>query len=642
MESNIQKGGDRFMNVNGAGVMPCSPCPTGFFADETPNLPSVMGFSECLEAVSQAYVEGTPIPTKQSESSSEQSIEQLLREAIGLEYVPLSREIVKEFDNLSGFELAEEIAQLTQKDSLCEDKRNDFIELFRIFRKHERGEINDSDKSEAIDAVMQHRRKRQENGENITGTEGGAIEPQPTEVVKPLTSGGTEALTEDGQAGIPIVYVHENEQNTEKTQNILPITQESGKEQVRAFAQVMEQLSEVAVSEGREQVQVSEAVNPAKPAKQSVTVGESKEQVQAVQGEVKEQVQVAVSETKKQVQAVQSEVWEQVQAVQGEVKEQVQAVQSEGKEQVQAVQSVGKEQVQVAVSEGKEQVQVAVSEVKEQVQAVQSEVKEQVQVPVTATPTQSAKQSVTATPTQSAEQPVTVTEQFTKLTEEVRSYAKPITNEANETEKLFKYLETEKPVDFAKSEQASESGKPQQVFTNESNANNSEGVTVQSESATAVKQPIVAQVGQAIAERIEQISKLQSTARTESVVKHEVIKLEVLLNPVHLGKVQVKLTVDTQTMKMAVLITAASDEVRDLLMSRAQSVRVMVEVSGVTVEKYEVVTQQQSVLTVEKMYQDLTEREKGDNARDDAEKEQDESEREEAEMSFADLIQQMV
>jgi len=121
--------------------------------------------------------------------------------------------------------------------------------------------------------------------------------------------------------------------------------------------------------------------------------------------------------------------------------------------------------------------------------------------------------------------------------------------------------------------------------------------------------------------------------------KTTVTKFEVILNPVYLGKITVKLTTDG--MKMSVLIITANEEVRNLLMSRAQSVRVMVELNGVTVERYEVVTAQQAELTVGKTEQDLLDKENGENQQN-TEQEQSETEQDDVEVSFAEVVQQMI
>ncbi|MCL1881715.1 MAG: flagellar hook-length control protein FliK [Oscillospiraceae bacterium] len=82
------------------------------------------------------------------------------------------------------------------------------------------------------------------------------------------------------------------------------------------------------------------------------------------------------------------------------------------------------------------------------------------------------------------------------------------------------------------------------------------------------------------------------TAQT-SVIKEQMLQVseikefKVMLKPEHLGDVLVKLLVDGS--KITVVITAATLQARDLLITRSESVRAMVGITGMTVERYEVV-----------------------------------------------------
>jgi hypothetical protein len=76
--------------------------------------------------------------------------------------------------------------------------------------------------------------------------------------------------------------------------------------------------------------------------------------------------------------------------------------------------------------------------------------------------------------------------------------------------------------------------------------------------------------------------------KSPKIAPNGISEFKVTLKPVHLGEVVVRLAIDGAN-KMSVVITAASEVARDLLMSRANSIRVMVEVTGIVVDKYEVV-----------------------------------------------------
>ena len=89
-----------------------------------------------------------------------------------------------------------------------------------------------------------------------------------------------------------------------------------------------------------------------------------------------------------------------------------------------------------------------------------------------------------------------------------------------------------------------------------------------------------------------QVMQTAQTAQTQPIqplqpgVKSE---FKITLTPEHLGKVTVKIVTDGAN--MAVRIVTATAEARDLLLSRANSVKVMVEMTGVKVQRYEVVNE---------------------------------------------------
>jgi len=148
---------------------------------------------------------------------------------------------------------------------------------------------------------------------------------------------------------------------------------------------------------------------------------------------------------------------------------------------------------------------------------------------------------------------------------------------------------------------------------------------------------VAVQVSEAIIERIEVLSvKVEKTENLRST------EFKVTLNPEHLGKVTIKLT--THGTKMSVLIITANDEVRDLIMARMQSVRVMVQLTGVVVERYEVLTQSQyhAVQSAAETGHDILD--DGDGGNEQGAHEQGESESDDGEtveVSFAEVVQAM-
>jgi flagellar hook-length control protein FliK len=199
-------------------------------------------------------------------------------------------------------------------------------------------------------------------------------------------------------------------------------------------------------------------------------------------------------------------------------------------------------------------------------------------------------------------------------------------------------------------------------FVGEVKPSDAGAVTAETVTSEVSWQSVAVQVSNSIIENLEKITKamempkfsqsaqLPQTSATNVpnsadrfntiITKTEVTEFKITLNPEHLGKVTVKLTTDG--VKMSVLIITANDQVRDLLLARMQSVRVMVEITGVTVERYEVVTQGQNhaVTSASETQRDiLDDKENGNNQQDT--KEQDDSE-DETEMSFSELIGTMV
>lgn len=141
--------------------------------------------------------------------------------------------------------------------------------------------------------------------------------------------------------------------------------------------------------------------------------------------------------------------------------------------------------------------------------------------------------------------------------------------------------------------------------------------------------------------KVEQTVQANTTDKFNATITKST-EFKITLNPEHLGKVTVQMV--TNGNKMSVLITAATDTARDLLLARAHSVRVMVELSGVTVERYEVVSNQpnHTVTAAEQAQKDIydSEREK-ENEKNQKEQEQNQDENQEAEVSFAEIVEQM-
>jgi flagellar hook-length control protein FliK len=194
-------------------------------------------------------------------------------------------------------------------------------------------------------------------------------------------------------------------------------------------------------------------------------------------------------------------------------------------------------------------------------------------------------------------------------------YQRPVINDNIE---LNQIVTTENPSESPE--------KPQTLpmFINETNV-----AAVETAQGFVPKSAVAVQLTQAIVEQITLMN-----VRTEATA---VTQFEITLNPEHLGKVEIKLIADG--MKMSVLIITESDSVRDLLLSRMQSVRVLVELTGVTVERYEVVSTQQSETLSVKVEQDFLDKENGSNQQN-AHQEQGETEQDEAEVNFAELMQQ--
>ena len=168
--------------------------------------------------------------------------------------------------------------------------------------------------------------------------------------------------------------------------------------------------------------------------------------------------------------------------------------------------------------------------------------------------------------------------------------------------------------------------------------------------ATTAPQSLAEQVSSAIIENLEKIANsLKATEVSVETPDKEVVaaKLEstefkMTLNPEHLGKVSIRLISDG--VKMSVLITAANDHVRDLLMSRAQSVRLMVELNGVSVERYEVVTAR-GEFTTQAAGQDFLDQEesgsgKGEQQNEQAQEGSDSQDEQGSQINFVELLQE--
>ncbi|MCL1904094.1 MAG: flagellar hook-length control protein FliK [Oscillospiraceae bacterium] len=148
------------------------------------------------------------------------------------------------------------------------------------------------------------------------------------------------------------------------------------------------------------------------------------------------------------------------------------------------------------------------------------------------------------------------------------------------------------------------------------------------------------------------INKSVEIARADKLepIKTQITEFKMTLNPEHLGKVTVKLvTTDDSAngagVKVAVQIIAASETVRDLLLARAGSVKVMIELGGVTVERYDVVTEQQAAIQANEVQQDfLDQNGNGGNKQNPSDGENNNSETvdaEQGEMSFAEIVESL-
>jgi len=140
----------------------------------------------------------------------------------------------------------------------------------------------------------------------------------------------------------------------------------------------------------------------------------------------------------------------------------------------------------------------------------------------------------------------------------------------------------------------------------------------------------------------DSVVKLGELGGTKATPVDGVRTFEVTLNPEHLGKVEVQLTVTG--MKMSVVIVAANEAVRELLSARENSVRVMVALNGVTVERYEVVTAPQTEFSTQSVQQDFLDREGGNQGNHANQGNQDsppENDGEDTVVSFAEFIQQL-
>ncbi|MCL2070733.1 MAG: flagellar hook-length control protein FliK [Oscillospiraceae bacterium] len=146
----------------------------------------------------------------------------------------------------------------------------------------------------------------------------------------------------------------------------------------------------------------------------------------------------------------------------------------------------------------------------------------------------------------------------------------------------------------------------------------------------------------------EIVTKSTNVTAAAKAFGSEASEFKITLNPEHLGKVTVKLVTSEKIpgeVKVAVQIIAASEKVRDLLIARAGSVRVMIELSGVTVERYDVVTdgENQIITSANETARDILDDESGKNGQNNAENQKEsESEQEQNEISFAEFIQTMI
>jgi len=139
-----------------------------------------------------------------------------------------------------------------------------------------------------------------------------------------------------------------------------------------------------------------------------------------------------------------------------------------------------------------------------------------------------------------------------------------------------------------------------------------------------IEQRVTVQVSQAVLEKLTAFGGKESSTA-----------FEITLNPQMLGKITIKLAANATG--VAVQILADNPQTRELLAMRAQHVIAAIELSGVVVEKYEVLTS-----AVQKSYSDLTEDERQNQQQGSKDDDDNSEEEEDVEVSFAEVIQALV
>jgi flagellar hook-length control protein FliK len=586
-----------------ADVMPCAPC---LGVGELGEAHEV-SFMDCLQKAVQPagseYSKDVPAVTKQSgQNSEQQAIEKYLLEKVGFEYVPVNREIVQDFK--VELKILGEYMVTNLSDDVCEDKRDIFRELFMIFRMYEFDKIDELERLQAITSVLvkygvikiDEIEKISEYRYKVGPEEGMAENILPTKddthyvPIAQMQSAETVQAPQGTDSGNKVRGNAQHTAQPEQLHENQPMTDKST--QGQSFNETMKETV---------QAETKQAKAQAEPIMTAQTVQAEENLNFNLKSEAKDSGQIGAKESE----GLQIKLG----ALQLNVPSQTKSIGESFQEMIQNLIEAGK----IHLKSG---------------ETLMVRVSEEVRLPGAEKPfTAVADELVQLKEIAQANQP-----------REVVKFVEP-----DELKKLFSYISKDEQLgDFKKQDTENQS-----LFTklmNSSDVNSSGEVNKESAKFMNQSVSVAKQVSAAIIERIEQINEI-TMSRINVSEKPTVTKFEMTLNPEQLGKVEVKLTVIG--MKMSVMIITASDEVRDLLLSRMSSVRVMVELNGITVERYEVVSSQpqNSELNVAKSEQDLLDEEKGKNqGQDNAEKDTgDESE--EVEISFAEVvseIQQMI
>ena len=115
----------------------------------------------------------------------------------------------------------------------------------------------------------------------------------------------------------------------------------------------------------------------------------------------------------------------------------------------------------------------------------------------------------------------------------------------------------------------------------------------------------------------------------------QVTELKIILSPVHLGEVVIRLV--SEGNKISLTIVTQTEHARGILAARESSLRVLVEYTGVTIDKYEVT----SADAVKASYLDPREKDGEQNAPEQGEQGEESDENSDSEMSFAEVVELM-